>query len=316
MQSHLYPNIATALTVALVVTLVFLGAARTWLQTTRGWQRKSRFASQILFQAGHRIRQEIGRVDSWYAVCLAGMLVFLLLFAAVLLLRPAPLPLQMPDWAWMVLGGLITVISLYLPYQALRLRRLRVRLADSHDAHVAVGHALQRVVTKGNRLFHNVVLAGQVIDNVVVGPNGAYAVNVFVCRATGSNKEPTARINGSHVEFGRAKDKRVIEQATKRVKQLSLALANLVGHKIPVQSVIAVPGWTVGSTDTNGHLLVNEQTVVTLTGWTRPDAYLMDEDVDKVCEHLTGLCRETPGKSRPRRGAPRSKQNKKKRSSS
>ncbi len=290
MQNQLYPEIASALAVALVATVLFLGAARTWLVATQRLQRKSRFSRLILFEAGHRLRQELGLVNGRYGAHLAAMLVFVLLFGAVLLMRPSPLPLDVPDWAWMVLCASIGVISLYVPFQTLRLRQVRLRLADTRDAHVAVGHALQRVVSKGNRLFHDVRVAGQVIDNVVVGTNGIYAVNVFVRRPP-NKKQATASISGNRLDLGGTKDSGAIVESVKRVKLLGHVLGKLLGHKIAVQSVIAVPGWSVGSTGTNGHLLVNEQTVVTLTGWTRPDAYLMDEDVDKVCALFSGLCR-------------------------
>ena len=82
-----------------------------------------------------------------------------------------------------------------------------------------------------------------------------------------------------------------------RVGSLSKELSKVLGRPIRVRSVIAVPGWNVASTDNGKHLLVNEKTVVMLTGWTDPDTYLMDDDVARIHDHLAARCvnaKQTP----------------------
>ena len=44
---------------------------------------------------------------------------------------------------------------------------------------MATGHALQRLVTNGNRVFHDVECAAGTIDHVVVGLQGIYTVSVI-----------------------------------------------------------------------------------------------------------------------------------------
>jgi len=290
METGLYANMTSALAVALVATAVFVGAAKAWLLAARGLQRKSEFSQQILYEAGHRFRRELQSVDTQYALFLLGMLVFVLLFVTVFILRPGAPPFDLPSWVWIVCSVLLVGASLYLPYEAFKLRSARKKLAYSRDAHMAIGHALLRTVGMGNRVFYHVRTNGTVVDNVVVGQKGIFAVNVFALPPP-KRKRPTVRFDGTYLDFGGVRISRQVAETIKRAKGLARDLTKVCGHPVMVRSVIALPGWNVESPRTDSLLLVNEKNVVMLTGWTHADAYLMDDDVDKICNHLADQCR-------------------------
>ena len=65
----------------------------------------------------------------------------------------------------------------------------------------------------------------------------------------------------------------------------------MLGHKVRVRSVIAVPGWDIGEQASENHLLVNERTIPMLRGWRDQSDYLMNEDVDALQKELTARCR-------------------------
>lgn len=296
MDAEFYSRIFCALAVALAGSLVFIAAGYAWLALGSKLQRRSPFGEHILLEPGHRVRQSLQSLDGRYYLFLSSLLVYVLLLIVVFALASNPLPYNPQAWVWLALSGLIAVLSLVLPFQVVKLKRARSRLAFRRTANIAVGHALQRIASRGYNVYHDVRVGNQTIDNVVIGAKGAYAVNVFVL---GNNraKNGTARLDDSSLIFGKAKTSAPVGVCVNRVGGLSKELSKVIGHPIRVRSVIAVPGWNVASTASDSHLLVNEKNVVMLTGWTDPDTYLMDDDVSQIHDFLAARCvngRQTP----------------------
>ena len=296
MDAELYSRIFCALAIALVASFVFVGVGKLWLAASAGLQRRNPFAEHILLEPGHRVRQNLQNLDKSYYLYLSSLLVYLLLLVVAFALRSEPLPYAASAWMWLALSGLIVLVSLILPFQAVKLKRARSRLAFRRTANIAVGHALQRIASRGYNVYHDVRVGKHVIDNVVIGAKGAYAVNVFVL---GKNRarNGTARLDEASLVFGKAKTSAPVGISVNRVGGLSKELSKVIGHPIRVRSVIAVPGWDVASADSDNHLLVNEKNVVMLTGWTDPDTYLMDDDVAQIHDYLAARCvngKQTP----------------------
>jgi len=296
MDAELYSRIFCALGIALMGSLVFVAIGHMWMVTGAKFQRRNPLAEQILFEPGHRIRQKLQNLDRRYYLFLSATLVYGLLLIVAFALRREPLPYDASAWVWLALSGLLIVASAILPVQVVRLKRARSRLAVRRTANIAVGHALHRIASKGYNVYHDVRVGNHVVDNVVIGAKGAYAVNVFVLGKNRSGNG-TARLDESSLVFGKAKTSAPVGVSVNRAGGLSKALSKVIGHPIRVRSVIAVPGWNVSSTDSDKHLLVNEKNVVMLTGWTDPDTYLMDDDVAQIHDYLAASC--TNGKHTP-----------------
>ena len=289
MEAELYSRIFCTLGIALTGSLVFMALGHLWLATAAKLQRRNPLASHILFEPGHRIRQNLQKLDRRYYLFLSAALVYGLLLVVAFALYQEPLPFKDSPGVSLALGGLLIAASALLPVQIVKLKRARSRLAYRRTANIAVGHALLRIASKGYNIYHDVRVGNQVVDNVVIGAKGAYAVNVFVL---GNNRagNGTARLDESSLVFGKTKTSAPVGVSVNRVGGLSKALSKVIGHPIRVRSVIAVPGWNVSSTDSDKHLLVNEKNVVMLTGWTDPDTYLMDDDVAQIHDYLAASC--------------------------
>ncbi len=266
-----------------------MAAGHAWMAVSTRLQRRNPFAGQILLEPGHRVRQSLQNLDRSYYVYLSTLLVYGLLFVVAFALQSRLLPSDVSAWVWLALSVLVIVVSAILPFQAVRLKRARSRLAFRRTANIAVGHALQRIASRGYNVYHDVRVGNHIIDNVVVGAKGAYAVNVFVL-GNGRARNGTVRLNESSLVFGKAKTSAPVGVSVNRASGLSKELSRVIGHPIRVRSVIALPGWNVASSDSDRHLLVNEKTVVMLTGWTDPDTYLMDDDVAQIHDYLAARC--------------------------
>ena len=296
MDAELYSRIFCALGIALAGSLVFMAVGYVWMLASAKFQRPNALAARILFEPGHRVRQNLQNLDRHYYLLLSAMLVYGLLLLVAFALQREPLPYDQPAWVWWVLSGLLVVASVILPVKAVKLKLARSRLALRRTASIAVGHALQRITGRGYTIYHDVRAGSQVVDNVIIGAKGAYAVNVFVLEGHRAGNG-TARLVGSSLVFGNTKTSAPVRVSQNRVRDLGDALSKVIGHRIRVRSVIAVPGWDVNSAASDNHLLVNEKNVVMLTGWTHPDTYLMDDDVVQIREYLARRCvngKQTP----------------------
>ena len=289
MDTEIFQTITSALAIALVVTSLFMVAGWGWLVVNKRFQRPHVAAEEILFEAGHRFREQLHTLDHRHWLYLASLLVFLLLLATMVALTPPKPAFDAPGWAWVLASLLMLLISFYIPYEIMMLWRERRKVAYWRDGNMAIGHALQRTTPKGNRVFHNVRSGNGIIDNVVVGANGVYAVNVFV-QERGNHGETMVRLKGSELDFDGVKVTGPVSSFANRTSHLSRQLSEVIGHPVKIRSVIAIPGWRVGSPGTDRHLLVNEKTAVILTGWTATETNLMKEDVDLIYKYLEKHC--------------------------
>ncbi len=289
MDAEIYSKIFCALAIALAGSFIFIGMGYAWSVIAAKLQRRNPFGAYILREPGHRVRATLEDLDRRYYLYLSGLLVYVLLLAVAMVLQMPKLPFELKEWVWLALSAVLVVISLLIPFQIIKLKRARSRLAFRRSANIAVGHALQRIASRGYNVYHDVRVGSHVIDNVVIGAKGAYAVNVFVL-GNQRAKNGTARLDESNLVFGKARTSAPVGVSVNRVGGLSKELSKVIGHPIRVRSVIAIPGWNVASTDSDKHLLVNEKNVVMLTGWTDPDTYLMDDDVTQIHDYLAPRC--------------------------
>lgn len=280
--------ISGAATVALTSTILFLLVAKSWSILSRTVGSTPSFADSVMRESAQRFRDELDRLSSSQAIYLSGTLVFLVLFGAAYVLQAQDLFVGYPSWQlWLQ----IAFLSLAAGFAAWRLGSTilaRRSVTFVRDANVAIGHQLQQISTGANRVFHDVETSAGVVDHVLVGQTGIYAVNVVARRGT---KAGNAILDGEKLSFSRSDKSIPIVDVTASTARLEKEICQLLGHKIRVRSVIAVPGWDIGEQANEDHLLVSERTIAMLRGWKDQSDYLMNEDVDLLQQELTARCR-------------------------
>ncbi len=279
--------ISGAAAVALASTIVFLLIARSWQAFGRYVTPGQRFADSIMHEAAQRFRAELQRLSSDQAIYLSGGLVFVMLFMVAYTFRAQELFPDYPRWQ---MYALLVALVAGASVAAWRLagsviRRRSVRLL--HDANVAIGHQLRQIAPGTGRVYHEVPTTAGIVDHVLIGQNGLYAVNVVARRPV---RKGTVVLAENELFFSSSEDGVSIVDVVARTKRLEKEFRQLLGHKIRVRSVIAVPGWDVESQANENHLVVNERTVAMLTGWRDQSDHLMNEDVDALLADLTARC--------------------------
>ena len=275
-----------AATVAAASTIVFVLVIKSCQIIARSVNSGPTFADSIMREAAQRFRDEFDRLSNRQATYLSAGLVFVVLFFVAYILQAERLYADYPDWqlyfflAVLTFGAVLALIKLVQTF----VERRQVRLL--RDANIAVGHQLQRIATGFGRVYHDVETSAGVIDHVIVGQNGAYAVNVFARRPA----------KNGHVEFGNnsllyqpSGKTHTIVATAKRTAALERDFRRLLDHRVRVRSVIAVPGWEIHEQSSEDHLLVNDRSLPMLRGWKDQSDYLMNEDVDALHQMLTEI---------------------------
>ena len=280
--------ISGAATVALTSTILFLLVAKSWNALSRTVGSTPNFADSIMQEAAQRFRDELDRLSSSQATYLSGALVFIVLFVAAYILQAQDLFAGYPAWQLWLQMSFLALTALFAAWRLGRTILTRRQVRFVRDANVAVGHQLQQISTGANRVFHDVVTTAGVVDHVLVGRTGIYAVNVVARRA---GKNGSAILRGNNLSFSNRQEQTPLVKITASTARLEKEICHLLGHKIRVRSVIAVPGWDIGEQANENHLLVNERTIAMLRGWKDQSDYLMNEDVDELQRDLTTRCR-------------------------
>jgi len=286
--------ISGAATVALASALVFVLIAKSWQILARTVVSNSKFADSIMHEAAQRFRDEFDRLTSRQSTFLSASLVFAVFFAAAYVLNAERLYVEYPVWQLNLLLATLSVAALFSSYHLSKTVLARRQVKLLRDANIAIGHQLQHTAANFGRVYHDVETANGIVDHVIVGKTGIYAINVIACRPVADG---TVEILGSDLVFLPGERELSIVDTAAKSSRLERELGETLKHKIKIRSVIAVPGWQVHGQTSADHLVVNENNLPMLQGWKDKANYLMDEDVDAIHALLTTRCRAS-GKTR------------------
>jgi hypothetical protein len=279
-----------AASVALASTIVFVLVSRFWQILLRAVASAPSFADNVMREAAQRFRDEFERLSDTQAAYLSAALVFAVLFVAAYVLDADRLFAGYPSWQLhiflvaLVAGGLVAGCKLARTiWQRGRVRLLR-------DANIAVGHRLHGIATGFGRVYHDVETAAGVIDHVIVGTSGAYAVHV-VARRPG--RDGSVALEGNQLVFSSGGRAESLVPIAKRNDALEREFRRLLDRRVRVRSVIAAPGWQVNESTGEDHLVVNDKSLSILTGWKDRADCLMTEDADALQQMLARGCSRT-----------------------
>ncbi len=276
-----------AATIALASTVVFLLIAKSWGALAQSLAASTRFPNSIMFEAAQRFRDEmerLGREQSHYQI---AALVFAVIFFTTYVLLPQGTFEDLPRWQLILLLMLFGAAALYTAYRLVRIVVAKRHLEFVRDANMATGHALQKLTANQNRVFHDVPCGSCIIDNVVVGLQGIYAISV-IARMPGKNSR--VRLRGDKLSFVPGDKSISISRSGAKSIQLASEIRKMLDHDVRVRSVVAIPGWEIESQVSDEYLVVNERNLAMLSGWKDQQDFMMNEDVAKVQEMLTKRC--------------------------
>jgi type II secretory pathway pseudopilin PulG len=272
-----------AATVATASTIVFALAMKSWHYIARRASNGPRFATAINREAAQRFRDELEQLTASQWTCLSAALVFVVLFVSAHALHAERIYAGYPDWQLYIVIGLLAVLAGLVARRLVLDIRSRAHLELLRDANLAIGHHLQHIAAGFGRVYHDVETTAGIIDHLVIGTNGVYAVNVFA-------EDPVANgrvvLDTNTLRFEPIGNTQSIVAAGKRIAALEREFRRLLDHRVRVRSVIAVPGWEVHEQAGDEHLVVNDRSLPMLRGWKDQADFLMGEDLESLQELL------------------------------
>ena len=281
-------SISGAATVALTCTLVFVVIAKSWQLISRSVSSNSHFSDSIMREAAQRFREEFDRLNSSQSTYLSAAVVFIVLFLSAYVLQAEQLFVGYPAWQLYVLLAALSAGAALALWRLCKTAVTRHRVKLRRDANIAIGHQLQKLSIGVGRTYHDVRTDSGIIDHIIVGKNGAYAVSVVAMPA---GKQGDVTLINNELHFGETGKTRSIVSTNANIASLEREFRRLLDHRVRIRSVIAVPGWTIEEQLSNDHLLVNEKTLAMLSGWKDKADFLMDDDVAAIHRLLTTRCK-------------------------
>ncbi len=275
-------------------TAVLLAGAGVLVVFYRGLSRR-RQAAALRFPGaaaarspGREILAQAEQVAQAVEDTMSGGLAFLALFAGVLAAGAAfgPPGTRLTSTA---LSGAAGILLLGLGLiNWLRLKRLRAEFMRRHGGRVEVARALDALEPLGYRLFHDLGVGGLNLHHVVVCRKGVFVVETTSGagppRLKGGGKA-TVDYNGHVLIFPRRTDEKTLREAQARAERLAQWLGQEVGEAVAVRAVVAVPGWYVKRTSSEGIPVVHPSQVGSLFKYIKPQS-LSDELLGCVVHRL------------------------------
>lgn len=272
-----------AATVATASTIVFALAMKSWHYITRRVNNGPRFGTGVKREAAQRFRDQLEQLTAAQWTYLAAALVFVMLFLSAHALRAERIYAGYPDWQLYLFIGLLTLLGGLVAKQLVRNQLERAHLELLRDANLAIGHHLQHIAAGFGRVYHDIETTAGVIDHLVVGANGVYAVSVFAEKPVADGR---VTLDANTLRFDPSGKTRSIVAMGKCIAALEREFRRLLDHRVRVRSVIAVPGWDVREQSGTEHLLVNDQSLPMLRGWKDQADSLMSEDLASLQQML------------------------------
>lgn len=287
--------ISGAATVAIACAFVFMLAAKSWHLIARSMGAHPSFPDVIMREAAQRFRDELETLSRKQSTYLGAGLMFGFIFAVAHTFEAHQLFAGYPAWQLHVVLATLLAAAGFALYRLVRLVRQWREVRFLRDANIAVGHSLQHIAVGHGRVFHDVATPAGVVDHVIVGPGGIYAINVVAHQAM---RRESVKLTDRALRFKPDGKTVSIADIASKTTRLEQELRDLLKISVRVRSVIAVPGWHAEAQSGDGHLFVNERNLPMLHGWRSEADYLMNEDVQTLQQHLTKSCKRSAGARR------------------
>ena len=267
--------------------------AQGWFTTVRLVTGKPPFADDIMCLPGKHaaegLRDTRGALAIWLSMLPVGVLV-----AITLLLGLGDRDTgQANVWVLAVVSVLLGAALGYWIYRLVILVLRRNKLVHKYCAQLAIGTSLRRAALGGNRVFHNIPIGEDVLDHVLLGPDGLFAIHVAAVKRPKKLKEGVGEnvvMEGDRLTFGELVIDEYLPRVNANIMHFEQNLSGVVGHAMTIRSVIVTPGWGTTPDADAKHLLLTEKSVVMVTQWKREGELLMDDEIKRSVAYLRKAC--------------------------
>lgn len=242
--------VALLLFLALVLTPLFLSIGLMDLFDRKQRNKKNPLTQNIRRPPGGTVHRKLqgAYMNQMFPLCMLAMATALPasihLFQSQVLEKPESL------LRYIFTGATILGISIYGLIGIYRGKKKIRTLALGYECELAVGQALDQLMLKGFRIFHDLEGNNFNLDHVLVGPGGVFAIETkgkskLLGTASNNKANPKVLFSNGEFQFPKGVEKDWVGQAKRQASWLKGWLSKSVGFELFVQPVIVVAGWYV-----------------------------------------------------------------------
>lgn len=195
-------------------------------------------------------------------------------------------------------AALAVVFLGYFLFRLLRILQERRKIRLGYEGELTVGQTLNRLMLAGYRVYHDFPAERFNIDHIVVGEKGVFAIETKTRskrKTSDHRQDATVEYDGRALHFPNGTDVDMIAQAKRQAKWLSRWLSQAVGEDVTVRAIVALPGWFVKRTSSDGLPIVNPKQFDSLFQHIPPRP-LSGEMITRIAHQLGQKCRDVePG---------------------
>lgn len=247
-----------------ILVFVSLGIALTAIKLLKAYhglkKRRTPFTAKFLRAPGQSLIEKLDDINeelfAYLAMMIAMPIALYALFISDLYVRNRPLSLNIA-FVYIVFGVIFIGYLIFKMVQFLNLRR-STRLG--YEGEVATGQELNQMMLRGYHVYHDFVADKFNIDHIVIGPAGVFSVETKArAKPTSDDRSADAKVtyDGRCIHFSRWKEVKPLKQAKAQADWLERWLFSATGEKTVVRPVVALPGWYITRTASEGILVIN-----------------------------------------------------------
>lgn len=162
-----------------------------------------------------------------------------------------------------------------------------------YEGKVAVRQEINQLVFEDYRVYHDFPADGFKIDHIIVGSNGVFTVETKTYPKVKSKKNTsgaTVSYDGRGLHFPKATDFDTLELAERQAAWLSEWLTRTAGEPLAVRAIVALPGWFVKRTSSDGIPVVNPNQFSSLFEHIKPRP-LSESMLNRIDYQIKEKCR-------------------------
>ena len=196
-----------------------------------------------------------------------------------------------------ILISILSILCLsfwgYCIYKIAKLISRRRDIKLGYEGKVAVRQELNQLVFEDYRVYHDFPADGFKIDHIIVGSNGVFTIETKTYPKVKSQKNTsggTVSYDGRGLHFPKATDYDTIELAERQAAWLSEWLTHTAGEPLAVRAIVALPGWVVKRTSSDGIPVVNPSQFSSLFEHIKPRP-LSESMLNRIDYQIKEKCR-------------------------
>jgi hypothetical protein len=146
----------------------------------------------------------------------------------------------------------------------------------------------------GYHVYHDFQAGKFNIDHIVVGATGVFAIETKArskSTVKDGGKSSTVIYDGKSIKFPNFEDRDMLQQAEGQAKWLRQWLSKAVGDPVPVQPILALPGWFVEQISPKGVPVLNPKLIRSFLT-IKKDIHLSLNMIERIVHQLEQKCRD------------------------